>query len=76
MKIEKLVELVSQRQVDSTQIYRDPSNLIQWFIMIRTVDSATHVLVDDNELPITRRDIEVLIGILKQVGLKSAEVFF
>jgi len=76
MKIEKLTELIDQRSIDKVQIYRNPSNLSQWFAMIKTNDTETHVLVDNNEQPITQMNIESLLSTLKQAGLKSAEVLF
>jgi CTP:phosphocholine cytidylyltransferase-like protein len=76
MKIEKLTELIDQRSIDKVQIYRNPSNLSQWFAMIKTNDTETHVLVDNSEQPITQINLESLLSALKQAGLKSAEVLF
>lgn len=76
MKLDKLVHVVNDKAVDNIQIHRNPDNLSQWFVMIKTQDNASHVLVDEKEIPITRMSVEGITNILRQAGLKSAEVIF
>lgn len=76
MKINKLAQVVDEKGIDSIQILRNPDNLSQWFVMIQTEDNASHILVDEQEIPITRMSVEGLTSILRQIGLKSAEVIF
>ncbi len=76
MLIETLVKKNAEKGIEGTQIHRNPDNLSQWFVMVKTQDRASHLLVDQDEKPITKTNIEALLSILRQAGIKSAEVIF
>lgn len=76
MNFEKLVDTARDGQIEKIRIHRNPDNLSQWFVMITTRDSASHILIDEQESPMTSMSIEGMTNILKRAGLKSAEVSF
>lgn len=52
----------------------NPSDTSQWYIMLTDRDKKTHMLVDDNEVPLTSESLNAFIPTIKKLGLKTFEV--
>lgn len=54
----------------------NPGNSKEWYIMLIDRNEKSYMLVDDNDVPITCRNLDAFIPILKEIGLKSFSVIF
>lgn len=74
MKFKHFVEQVKIGNIEKIFIYKNPDDLNYWFPMIKTIDLNLHVLIDDQERPITDASIDGLLKTLKIAGAKKVEV--
>jgi hypothetical protein len=74
MKFSHFFYKIKIGSIEKILIYKSPDNLTHWFPMIKTDDLKLHILVDEQELPITNTSIDNLLIFLKNAGAKKVEV--
>ncbi|WP_043320103.1 hypothetical protein [Microbulbifer sp. HZ11] len=75
MKLGQAQEEFKAGRLDEVQIRKNPSDIRQWFVMVRTTDGASLILADEQDAPIVDRDLTRLVGILKDIGCKEARIY-
>lgn len=62
-------------RLEEVQIRKNPSDVTQWFVMVRTAGGASLILADERDTPIVDGDLTRLVGILKDIGCREARIF-
>ncbi|MAY41857.1 MULTISPECIES: hypothetical protein [unclassified Neptuniibacter] len=76
MKIKKALKLKQSGKLLGAQIWKNPNDMQQWFIMINKKNGKSFMLVDEDENVIVDQNLNELIKTLSKIGLKQAEMFF
>lgn len=76
MKIQQATERFQTGRLDRAEIRRNPSDIRQWFVMLRQTDGKASVLVDEHERPVVNGDLEALFDTLKSIGFRETNIVF
>lgn len=75
MKLDKALELGKKGLWQEAQVRKNPSNLNEWFVILRDTDHKPFMLVDNDDQPLTTEDMNALIEIIHSIDLKEFTVF-
>ncbi|MBB5211343.1 hypothetical protein [Microbulbifer hydrolyticus] len=75
MKICQAAQQFKKGALDEIQLRKNPSDVNQWFVMLRKQNGDLLMLADEQDEPIVDGDLTRLMGVLKSIGCKEARVF-
>ncbi|MDI3324396.1 hypothetical protein QKW35_08415 [Pontibacterium granulatum] len=76
MNLQTAIDQFADGALTGVQLWRNPSDLDEWFIMVVQKNGRSLVLVDEEDKPISARDIKLLLDQLKTIGFSNAQIFF
>ena len=74
MKLSRARQESVAKNLSQAELMRNPSNKMEWFIMLRKQTGKSHILVNDDDSPIVDTEIEQLFSILKSLGFRQVIV--
>lgn len=75
MKQDNAVALGKTGVWEEAQVRVSPGNRQQWFVMLRDHHGKSFVLADNDDDPIATADLNVLVQLIKSLGLNDFTVF-
>lgn len=76
MNLQTAIDQCAEGALTGAQLWRNPSDLDEWFIMVVQKNGRSLMLVDDEDKPISARDVKLLLDQLKSIGFSNAQIFF
>ncbi len=71
MKLSQAKALYAEGKLVSAAIMRNPSNLTQWFIMVRDKTGKSYIIGNEDDTTVVNANIEALFSVLKSIGFKE-----
>lgn len=76
MKFSKAKELYAAKKLLGADVFRNPSNRDEWFVMLHNDSGKSFILADDDDVPIAAKDLGKFLLLLKSIGFGQACVHF
>ncbi len=74
MKMYEVKEKLQANESISMDIMRNPADLAEWVVWIREVAGRSFLLCDDSDVVIATTDVNVILQLLNNVGVKQVAV--
>lgn len=71
MKLSSVKARLAEKQDLIVDVMRNPSNLSEWVIWIRKQSGKSHLVVNDDDSIIRSEDANIILSLLKDMGVKS-----
>jgi hypothetical protein len=68
VKLSRALQESVKKNLIEAELMRNPSNKLEWFIMLRKRTGKSFMLVNDDDSPIVSVNMEQLFPILKSLG--------
>ena len=75
VKLDEAVLLGKQGEWVEVQVRGNPSDLQQWFVMLRSRDNKSYILADNDDEPIAMADLNALTQLIQCIGANEFTVF-
>ncbi|CAA0102309.1 Uncharacterised protein [Zhongshania aliphaticivorans] len=75
MKLDNAIALGKAGAWKEAQVRVSPGNIDQWFVMLHDKDNKAYVFADNEDKPITHKDLNALAPLIKSLGLNDFTVF-
>ena len=75
MKICQAEQQFKAGALEEVQLHKNPSDINQWFVMLRLQNGDLRMLADEQDQPIVDEDLTRMMGVLKSIGCKEARIF-
>lgn len=75
MKLSAAIDKGKNKHWLCANIRKNPASPTEWFVMLVDKNQLSHMLVDDNEIPVLSRDLNCFTDALKSIGVREFTVF-